>query len=85
MMKQQTDKWKLLTKKFASNEIDNDTKFQKSIERNYSGGGYLEKRDIPNTDDYDWICSNGNPNDFLTLIRFTVIAKLSRNANLHCR
>lgn len=35
--------------------------------------------------DYDWICQNTPPKDFLTLVRITVINKLCRNAFVHCR
>lgn len=33
----------------------------------------------------DWVCSNQQPKDFLTLFRFSIIEKLMRNAFLHCR
>lgn len=35
--------------------------------------------------DYDWISNNGAPKDMMTLIRFTILEKLSRNGYLHCR
>lgn len=36
-------------------------------------------------DDYDWVTYNTPPRDFLTLVRFTVMNKLTRNGFLHCR
>lgn len=49
-----------------------------------TGGGYLIKEEYDKKN-YDWICSNGRPYDFMTLIRFTIMAKLCKNANLHIR
>jgi anoctamin-10 len=45
----------------------------------------LVKKTYDDDDDYDWICSNSPPKDFLTLVRFTVMAKICRNGNLHTR
>ena len=33
----------------------------------------------------EWVSSNGPPKDFHTLVRFTIITKLCKNANLHTR
>jgi anoctamin-10 len=35
--------------------------------------------------DWDWICNDNAPKDFATLLRFTIIAKLSRDAHIHVR
>ena len=49
-------------------------------------GGYLEKKFYDNSQkNFDWICNNNQPKDFMTLVRFTAIAKLSRNGFIHCR
>lgn len=49
----------------------------------FSEGNFVQK--LNKGQDYDWICANDQPRDFLTLIRFTIIGKLSRRANLHTR
>ena len=36
-------------------------------------------------DDFDWICRNNAPKDFLTLIRNTILYKLTKNAHLSVR
>jgi anoctamin-10 len=61
-----------------------DTSQFKGVKKAWSKGGFLEKR-VYDQKDYDWVCSNGQPKDFLTLVRFTIMAKLCRNANLHTR
>ena len=51
-----------------------------------TGGGFLEP--IPISDegnDYAWVCHNRRPRDFETLVRFTVMAKLSNNCSMHVR
>jgi hypothetical protein len=54
------------------------------VEKRISDGGYLIKEEYEK-DNYDWICSNGRPYDFLTLVRFTIMTKLCKSANLHTR
>ncbi|CAD8202207.1 unnamed protein product [Paramecium octaurelia] len=62
----------------------NNIKQFKNVSKQLSKGGYLVKR-MNDEVDYDWICQNSPPKDFLTLVRITVINKLSRNAFVHCR
>ncbi|CAD8200754.1 unnamed protein product [Paramecium pentaurelia] len=62
----------------------NNIKQFKNISKQLSKGGYLVKK-MNDEVDYDWICQNTPPKDFLTLVRITVINKLCRNAFVHCR
>lgn len=54
-------------------------------ERKYCAGGYLIKRMVPDSDDFDWICNNEPPKDFLTLFRNVIMTKLTRVVFFHCR
>ncbi|CAD8121664.1 unnamed protein product [Paramecium sonneborni] len=62
----------------------NNIKQFKNISKQLSKGGYLVKK-MNDEVDYDWICQNTPPKDFLTLVRITAINKLCRNAFVHCR
>lgn len=53
--------------------------------RKYCAGGYMIKRMVPDSDDFDWICTNEPPKDFLTLIRNVIMTKLTRVVFFHCR
>jgi anoctamin-10 len=55
------------------------------VKKSWSCGGFLQKKVYEDGSDYDWVCSNSPPKDYLTLIRFTVMAKLCRNGCLHTR
>ena len=55
------------------------------VEKFLTGGGFMYMKTYENEDDTDWICTNTSPKDFMTLVRFTVMAKLCRNGNLHTR
>jgi len=35
--------------------------------------------------DFFWICRNNKPKDFATLLRFTIMTKLTRSGSLHTR
>ncbi|CAD8148836.1 unnamed protein product [Paramecium octaurelia] len=63
----------------------NDDKQFKRLKKKWSQGGYLVKKMCEDGVDYDWISNNGAPKDMMTLIRFTILEKLSRNGYLHCR
>lgn len=56
-----------------------------SIEKNFSHGGFLTKRYTDDKSDWDWICADEEPRDFLTLVRFTVMSKLARDAYMIVR
>lgn len=49
----------------------------------FSEGNFVDK--VAKGADFDWVCHDNQPKDFLTLIRFALISKLSRRANLHSR
>ena len=69
---------------FQNLDVTNKDKIYKYKKRlNY--GGFLTKETIPDSNDVDWICSNEPPQDFLTLVRNTIMTKLTRNANMHVR
>ncbi|CAD8205990.1 unnamed protein product [Paramecium pentaurelia] len=56
-----------------------------NINKKYCKGGFLYKKWTDDKTDYDWIQVGQTPQDFLTLIRMTVITKLCRDAHFHCR
>jgi hypothetical protein len=54
------------------------------------GGGYMYRLytdDDPNEEvrDFEWICRDWVPRDFLTLVRFIIAHKCSRDAGMHTR
>ena len=65
-------------------QLSDTSQFAK-VKKAWSGGGFLVKKIYEDGSDYDWVCSNSPPKDYLTLIRFTVMAKFSRNGCLHTR
>ena len=48
-------------------------------------GGYLYVIWNEDLSDYDWICRNGVPTDFATLVRLTINQKMVENSRLHTR
>ncbi|CAD8105641.1 unnamed protein product [Paramecium primaurelia] len=63
-----------------------DTSQFKKVKKKWCQGQYLKKTKIDEFQEkYEWTCQNTPPKDFLTLIRFTIMAKLCRNGFLHCR
>jgi hypothetical protein len=50
-----------------------------------NGGFMLAKWQDDEKTDYDWICTNREPKDFTTLVRFAVMSKISVNCQLHTR
>ncbi|CAD8114697.1 unnamed protein product [Paramecium sonneborni] len=63
----------------------NDPKQFTKVKKQVNLGRYLEKVKDETTNEENWISNNQPPKDFMTLIRFTIIEKLMRNAFLHCR
>lgn len=55
------------------------------IKRKLGHGGYLFKEFYPDSEDFDWVCKNDKPKDFLTLLRNTIMSRLSRFSNIHTR
>ncbi|CAK70527.1 unnamed protein product (macronuclear) [Paramecium tetraurelia] len=62
-----------------------DAKQFTKVKKQVNLGKYMEKVKDENTNEEIWMCNNSQPKDFMTLIRFTIIEKLMRNAFLHCR
>ena len=55
------------------------------VQKKFSQGGFLDKIFIPDTPDFDWVCTNERPKDFLTLLRFFIASKLVKRGNFSIR
>lgn len=65
-------------------KIENEAKFAK-VKKINALGGYMFPDPIPDSDEVNWICNNCPPNDFMTLLRNAIVAKLTKNAFMHTR
>ena len=51
----------------------------------YKGGFMYKNTNEDDITDFFWICRNNKPKDFATLLRFTIMTKLTRSGSLHTR
>ena len=62
-----------------------DEKQYINIKRKFGNGGFLYKEFYDDSEDFDWICKDEKPRDFLTLLRQTIMTRLSKFSNIHTR
>ena len=62
------------------------TILKKKIKKKIYKGGFMYKNtNEDDINDFFWICRNNKPKDFATLLRFTIMTKLTRSGSLHTR
>ena len=71
-----------LEKVFHKFPNDLKKKIKKKI---YKGGFMYKNTNEDDINDFFWICRNNKPKDFATLLRFTIMTKLTRSGSLHTR
>lgn len=78
------EKFTLKHLKSQNKYFNNDKNFANE-KRNFCYGGFMYKRMVPDSEEYDWISTDCQPKDFLTLVRFTVMVKLSTQGKFAVR